>query len=682
VERSDSSFLIRLLHFGLRGSRTSGYPGRVSEYTVFDNGARPSFALDARGRTSSAVLDVMSTYAANDDQRHEVRLQLPSWLTARLMYDRLRHWLDHDPLAYGVEVEGLPPTRKVTKVDLDPLTEYRLVRSVMSAHAEATPLGAHGLSLRAGIRTEARDGNRQAIGFSMCQTCHLAGRERILNMRSNDYTMGATVGRTNRYVRYTFDYGDFREQHRPPENYYGGPTWNPDPTRFATWPPAPQSYTDKLVYAGRTLPYDVASPTERFSHRLRASVPIGSGGALVLSTNHVVTRNQETGVLLISNAGHAAFTGRPLRRTTLLLTYGVQRLDNDDVLSAQRRALAPYLSADDPYAPTADQYTNSALTRTVQDVSARAVRRFGRSTNLILGTRWKSIDRDHFDLGSTRDASVQVALTTRAVRGKSFRVEYVGGWTDNPFQNPRAGREDPPDTIFINQLYSRFNRYTRVAPLSIAPTERHEMHASWYGNSGRLSYSLGAIWRLRTNDETGWKSRAVTPTLDLTYATGAGLAWSASYSYQRERGETLFSAPDMLLKAGQLAYHHGSFYRMIPYREDAHVLATSASWPVGPRVTCSASASYTRGKGIFDTSQYVGRPDTPDGDLIDLRDLNQFSGHDETLVSARAGLDYDLDRHVVFNAVVGYERLANARIYLRDVAGQALFASVGVSLTP
>ena len=681
ADAPDSSFQVRLLRFGMMGSATSGYRGRISEYTVFDNGLRPTVELDVRGHASPAIVDVASEYGASDDQRHEVAVQIPAWLAASVSYDRLRHWLDHDPLAYGVEVPGLPPIRKVTKVDLDPHAEYRIVRSVTTASAEVSPPAAPSLRVMAGIRSEGRDGSKQAIAFSMCQNCHLAGRERVVSMRSNDYTAGATLGRSNRYLHYAYAYGDFREQHRPPETYYGGPNWNPDPTLFPSWPAAPQSYTDKLMFSGVTRPYDAVSPTERASHRLQASVPVGHGDVLALTTSHVATRNRTSGALLLSNVGHAAYTVRPSRRTTLSLTYGLQRIDNDDVLGARRAALAPYLTANDPYAPTADQWVNSALTRTVQDLSARAVQRIGRSTSLQLAARWKSIDRDHFDLGATNDASVKVVLTSRALWGLSSRLEYVAGWTDNPFQNPHAGKEDPPDAAFINLPYSRIVS-TREA-LSIDPTERHELRATWSGGgAGPLSYSFGVFWRYRVNTETDWVSHDITPTVDVTYATPAGLAWTTSYSFQRDRTSTMFAAPDMLEKAGALAYHHGSFVRSVPYDEDAHVLSTSLAWPMGPRLMASTSASVTRAQADFDTGDLIGYSDFAGANLMDLRTLNQFSGHDETLLSLRAGLDYDRGGHVVFNTAVGYESLANGRIYLRDVAGKALYATMGFTLKP
>ena len=54
----------------------------------------------------------------------------------------------------------------------------------------------------------------------------------------------------------------------------------------------------------------------------------------------------------------------------------------------------------------------------------------------------------------------------------------------------------------------------------------------------------------------------------------------------------------------------------------------------------------------------------------------------ETLLSLRADLDHDRGGHVVLNTAVGYESLANGRIYLRDVAGKALYATVGFTLKP
>ena len=674
---------VKQLSIGGQVSDIKDYGGKVAEYEVLDKAGRPQFGLEALGGSHNSRFWLLAAHRATEDQSYAAKFRLADVLRTSFDYSKFRHWLDHDPLAYGVEVQGLPPIRKVYKRDDDPGSTYQVNRSLTDMKASVRIPGASFLTAHTSLRSEARHGFQQAVSYNMCQSCHITSRERGVNQLVSDYSIGAAVQINKATVDYTFSYRDYEDKHANPELYYGGPNWNPDTALFSTWPTGPQSYYDKRLYNDKDLPYGLNPSYRKLSHLLQISHEVSPKLSVLWQGAYTTTDNRYSGAVLSQANADVLATLRASRKLTLSARYGFQRIDNDDVLPTKIATLNALMDTADIYYPTEENLINSALTRTTHDADLNGSYRLRGSTNLLFGIGYGSIDRDNFGTDATTEVRANVGVSTRPFKKGHLKIEYFAAFTDNPFSNPRAGKEDPPDTTLIkDSIYSHFARVIRTDPLAADPTDRHEIKIRFNGSlGGAVTYALGGSWKSRVNDETEWESKTLTPYINLGYALSPTNSLSAGYSYSRDRGRTLFSAPDMVLKAGQLLYHHGSFYRLIPYNEDAHTINVSGLTAVSKRVSLNISATYVIAKAFYDTKEYIGVADHADAtDTLDLRNLNQFSQHDYHQLWLNIGMEYNLWSNVFLALDAGFNDFDNKKVYLYDMSGRTYTLSAAVTL--
>jgi hypothetical protein len=677
---STSLFRVRNLSILLLGAGTSGSPTGAGEYTVFDDGLRPNVALEASGRTAHVTSHVTAVFRAVDDQAYAAWGWLGQSLKFDARFDRLRHELGHDPLAYGVEVQGLPPIRKVYKNDEDPNGMYRIARSVGSAAVELTPRTLSYLKAHAAFRAETRNGTAQAVSYNMCQTCHISSRPRSVDQRTLDYSVGATLKKGRSAVDYTFSYRDFRDSAPPPVNVFEGPNTNPDPVLFRTWPAAPGSYAAKRTINDVSLPYGLVPSIGRLAHQVNAVLVLPDNTRLTVDAGYSAQENKSTTAEFTTSTARASLSRRISSRATGAIDYRYTRIENDDILGLWRAAVDSVLSPNDPYAPIAELFSNSSMTRSTQQATARGSFSLDRRQTIKLTADYRRISRDHFDAGTTSAIAAKAEYALRWSK-QSLSASYARDWVRNPFENPRAAGEAPPPPEDLNKVYSTFYLTTRNDALTTEPTDRHTVHVKLERKTTPYgTLVLGGRYQLYENSKTDWNTRTFSPEISYVYAKPEGLSLGASYNYYRDQSETLFSAPDMLLKAGQLSYHFGSFARMVPYDENVHVVSTSAAWPASPKLTVTASASWIKGRGNFDTSELLGYTEIPGGKLMDLTDFNQFSGHDSQRLTANGGLEYRVGRSSYLTLHAAYADVSDRLVYLEDTSGHGFTVAVGWTL--
>ena len=673
---------VKSLSIGIQGSDTKDHGGKVSEFDVLDEGGRGQLGLELLGGSKNSRFWLLAAHKANVDQNYAADMRLGQWVRAQFDYSTFRHWLDHDPLTYGVEVQGLPPIRKIYKIDEDPGATYQVNRSLSNMGAQFRIPGASFLTAHTSLRTESRHGFQQAVSYDMCLTCHISSRERAVNQLVSDYSIGAAVTAGKATIDYTFSYRDFDDNHDAPMDYLGGPGWNPDTVLFETWPTHPAAHENKRFYNGSWQPYGLNPSHRKVAHIIDITQVVNPQLSLLLQGAYVSTENQYTGLEMTQGNGSLMATYSASPRLTVSGRYGYQRIDNDDLLTTKLATLNSLMDTSDTYYPTADNLINSALTRTTHDADVNGTYRLTNTTNLLLGLGYGSIDRDNFGTDATTEFRASIGVTTRPFKKGRLKVEYLAAFTENPYSNPRAGKEDPPDTSFINDIYSTFARIIREDPLAADPTDRHEVKVRLNGSLGTsVAYAIGGTWKSCVNDETEWESKTISPYLNLSYTTTTGSSVSAGYSYNRGRSKTLFSAPDMLLVGGQLQYHHGSFYQLIPYNDDAHTISLSGLAALSKRVSFNTSVTYTLAEAFYDTKDYIGVP-FHDGatDTVDLRNLNQFSQHEYRQLWLNVGMEYNLWSNVYMSLNAGFNDFDNKKIYLYDMSGRAYALSAAISL--
>ncbi len=674
---------VQSLTVGAQGSDIEDYGGKVSEYEILDKGARAQFGVELLGASQNSRFWLLASHLANDDQAYSADLRLDQWIRADFNFSKFRHWLDHDPLAYGVEVEGLPPIRKVYKIDEEPGAIYQVNHSVSDVNAQFRVPGAPGITAHTSVRSESRHGRQQAVSFDMCQTCHISSRGREVNQLVSDYSIGAAVAAGKGEIDYTFTYRDFDDNRDAPQSYMGGPAWNPDTALFETWNTGySPTYDDKRFYNNSWQPYSLIPSHRKMSHLLDISQSLTPKLSLLLQAAYVSTENQYTGLEMMQGHGSFLATYIASQQLTLSGRYEFQRIDNDDLLSTKLATINSLMDTSDVYYPTADNLLNSALTRTTHDGDLFGSYRLSRATSLLFGAGYGYIDRDDFGTEPTTEIRGSIGVLTRPFQRGRLKVEYEAGFIDNPFSNPRAGKEGPPDTSYYDAIYSTFARIIREDPLAADPTDRHEVKARLSGSFSRVfSYVVGGTWMSRVNDDTDWESKTISPFANVSIMSQSGSMLSAGYSYFRNRSKTLFSAPDMLLKGGQLQYHHGSFYRLVPYDEDVHTLTMSGIAQVSKKVSFNASATYVLSEAFYDTKDYIGLPDHGEPtDTVDLRNLNQFSQHDYRQLWLNIGMEYNLWSNVFFTVNAGLNDFENKKIYLYDMSGRAYSLQTAITL--
>jgi len=673
------SLKVKELSFFTKATTTQNYPGKVGEYEVLDEGARAGIGFAAGGENDKSYIDVQGDFQNDAEQSYHALWDIGKAFKGVFDFDKLRHWLDHDPIKNVNEVKGLPPTRKVYTKDLDAGTDYKADRSVAHASFSYQSPDAPEITGHVSFRQEERRGSVQAISFTMCQTCHVSSRAKQIDQVTQTYSAGVTFQKGKVTADYTFGYRKFEEKAPAPTNFYEGPSTNPDPAFFdTTWPGAPQSYSDKRTYSDEELPYSFVPNSEKTSHTLKTTVRLPHRSNLTVVGDYSANQNLHNSAWLKYNSVASLFNSAVTDKLSLNLKYRYQHIDNDDIESAQVAALAPYLLPNDPYFSPTRLY-NSALSRETHKANVDLVYRLLRRSVLRLGWEGDIVDRKNYEGGKTTKNSFRTSVSTRISRKFNTKLEYIGSWIDNPFENYRGGKEVVADSFYLGDIYSTFLDSLR-SPLSSDPTREDRGRVRLgFSPSEKWDFSLDTEYRHSRNQTTGWKADYLTPGVSMNFLPSEKTNMNLTYSYQYGRTKTIFSVPVMLLKAGQLNYHYGSINVLIPYNEDIHSLGLGIFRQLSPKLSWNSSATYLFSQGEYITKDLKGHPiDHPEEEL-DLTDFDTYGKHDYRQLYITLNLDYRLLANIYLTGELGYYDFSNKKIYIYDIDGSVYVANIGIS---
>lgn len=567
-------------------------PARVNEYPVFrkDDGINlvPKLSLGYQGNDSLFELD--SEIAGSKDQQHAIDLDFKRILQLGFDYQSFEHRLDHETLeqmgaTMRGDIGGGQPsvTSDQTFADVlaangatsiggaslsyDPAAavaqelsnEYLITHREWEAESSMTLPSLPNITFHAGLRVEEREGLKQAIGVTKCDSCHVSAVGKSINEHQEDLRLGATGRFGALTVEYEYLARTFDEDGATPTRYYedaGNPSAN-----------------DQLLYENGDLEFNRTPDSEKDSHLVKARYDFSANTSLTgsyvqadVESNKAEPASDISYQLLDGDTLKTEFQSFGGKFATRLGDWRLSARGSSYSIDAQGNqvALRSDLTTRDDNNLLAFPLTYdwpSAEERDVHELGLDAVYRLARGTTLRLGYDYEQVDRQEVELGETTTNSFKVAVKSRLGRKLSGRISYLYQDINDPFHAADAtgiaqgiGTTDPNypglawlntgDFIGIDNNSNSMVWYwnsvypNRTMDATNQPDEVHEAKfASTWTPSANLAATLFARVRMEENSTIGYSQDSYVPGASIYYAPTNNLNLTMAYTFNKQETE-------------------------------------------------------------------------------------------------------------------------------------------------
>jgi len=413
---------------GYHAYSNSGYRGKVSEYSVPSSGPEASINLQGSNRKNYFYLS--SEMLDQDDQTHQLNLDLSRFLQMDLSYMKFNHFLDHDPL-----------TNQSIVTDIDPNKNNGIVIEELKSGNTIKIASLPFVKFFANFRQYNKKGSRQATTAAKnnnCSSCHLNSANKRIDSSTNDIALGFEG--TIKKVSFKYEYAG--------QNFDAdGNAPTADYTSFYPFP------------IQGVNPYGDTPDLKKDSHKLsiRSQLPFSS--SIFSSYQFGKRTNRDTN----EDVDFSSFSARLSKFFNKFLAcdvfYGKYTMDND-IANAYERDIG----------------------KGGVDLKTRFLKR----TSGVLSYRWEDIDRENFSVNKTKKKTYSASLNTRIIKDLRLHLRYKKTKVRDPFtteNNSSAG------DIVMTSLPEKENQF--YASLNWTPVSIFSLNSSVrYTNSKNTGYSL------------------------------------------------------------------------------------------------------------------------------------------------------------------------------------------------
>ena len=555
MAEEDSAHLSGNWEVGVTGVDLEDNPARVNEYGTYrtdKDGINLAPSLNLEYLSNGNLFTIESDINGSDDQKHELEFDGHGF-DLKFDYQAFDHWLDHETLeqmgaTMRGDIGGSQPsvTTDQTFADVyeanggataigggslnyDPAeaveqelsNEYIITHRELEAETGITLPTLPNVTFHAGIRVEEREGLKQAIGVTKCDSCHVSATGKEINERTEDLTLGATGKFGLLTLEYEFMDRQFTESGDTPIRYYenaGNPSAN-----------------DQLLYENGDLEFNRTPDSEKTSHHLKARVDLPNNTILsaaytkanVKSDKGEVANNvEENGYTLaddVLKTEYESFGGKistrigALRLSASADTYEIDADGNevalrDDLTTRDDNDL---LSFD------LEKEWVTAEKREVTEFGLDAVYRLTKGTTLRLGYDYEEIEREEDEFGETETSTYLIALNSRLSKQLSGRISYQYQDIDDPFHGEDA-------TGIAQGIGETSDLYPGTAWLDVIDyvgIDNNSANTVWYWNS---------VYPNRTLDATNQPDEVQEAKITTTWAPTPNTALTAFARYRNE----------------------------------------------------------------------------------------------------------------------------------------------------
>lgn len=531
-----------------------GNRSTVGEYDVLRSGADAYFTL--QGREGRNYIDGSGRFFSANDQAYSFNVDLQRIFQTAFSYQIFTHNLDHDPL-----------TNQDFATDFNPDQNNRLLieelKSGNTLRLPALPF----LQFKMDYRNYSKRGNCQATTVAKCSQCHVSSRNKRVNSTTEDlkFTVAGTAGPAT--IQYSHLQRIFNEGASPPYNNYR------DGASF-------------FLVKGYA-PYSLVPDTSNSVHEIKllSRLPLSSSLFASYQTGEKDNRDTDHDI---------DYSNIAVRLSTLFFRY---------------------CTADAFY----NQYhmhnsTPGSMDRNTRrggfDVSSSFIKKL----NLKFSYIWKDIDRDDFQVNSTKSQTYRLTANYRILRKVRMHFKYEKTRTSDPFVT------QDPDVLRLVQTSLPQSADEVYSTLSWSVLQNFSINANFrYVKSDNDRYHV---------DEDRYES-----TLSFWYVPAEKVTVSGAYSFMKTSIDSQLSYKRYHLEDAANLF----LFNKAPYDDSSQAYFLSLSYLLNKRTSLTGEVTYTRSRAEFD-AQFDG---ANTGSFSDLK-INKL----ETAL----GINYLYSRNITLNA--------------------------------
>lgn len=517
-----------------------GSPDRVSEYEPNDGGVDFRLDIESFGAWGHWIL---STRARDDDdQQHELDFDIRRSLRSTTTYTALPHRLGHDPLTNFQAVTN--HGRVVQRSDLDPDRVYGIRYDRFEHRTEYQPRGAPAWTFGVGYRRQERDGIKQAVTVSHCDTCHVVSQSRPVDERTEDVGLDVQKTWEGGALQASFDHRELRQGVQAISLLFD------DALQPELRVPI---FDNRLQWDSAQGPqpvHQVPDITKDIA-KLRLTFPDAKGFAVRVGTLWSNTENDLTGLSSDYQGGTITAARRLGERWRLRWRARAYGIDNDEVFVdiAEPVSLAGPtrgLTFREIYGFDPDFLRLSALDRDVVESRVDVVFKMDSKKRGSIRLQWdhERVDRDHYQVAVGETETVENVLglrwSGRPRKGVRLSAGYRHGDVDNPFSlvdGAFSTLESPRVTSPFDPRGAQYYRFqdARIAETTAAPEQWDELKL---GISVQLDQgsALSGSYRFwdgenQGGDLTDWSRTQQAATLSYWSTPTPELSWNLAYTW-------------------------------------------------------------------------------------------------------------------------------------------------------
>ncbi len=532
---------------GITGSVTIGgwdadaddSPDVVTEYEPNDGGPDISLSLASHQDWGSLFLSMHAR--DDDDQVHDVEFDVNRSIRSTTSYVGLLHRLGHDPMT-NLEA-ATNHGRVVWHTDLDPTDEYRTDVSWLEHRTEIQPRSAPGLTFGVNYRRQDREGVKQTLTISHCDTCHVYSQSRPIDETTEEAAVDLGYAWSGGIqVKASFRHRELSEG-VPQITLLFDDALHPELRR--------PLFDNRLQYdsAGGPRPVDLRPDITKDVGKLAFVFPDVAG--FVVNVDGVIstTENEYTG--LESEYEGVFVTAARAFKTPWKLRWRARfySIDNDPVFvdTAEPLGIAgPQAGRTyrQIYGFDPDFLRASSLDRDVIESRFEASYKLGKKTGTFkLAWDFEQIDRKNYEVApgetETTEHVLCVSWWARPKKGARVHAALRHGEVENPFMLVNGGFSTLVSARVPNPFHPDGAQYyqvhnARIAETTAAPESWDELKLGYSRTFPKTAFSTSYRYWDGDNsdgDLTDWSRTVQGVTATLWSGPSEEWSWHLSYAW-------------------------------------------------------------------------------------------------------------------------------------------------------
>jgi len=510
----------------------------VAEYEAIDDG--PFVDMMVSSHQSWGTFEIDAHIRPSDDNDVELSFDIGRWLRSKTTYTKMLHRLGHDPMT---NLEATSTNGKVVfHEDWDPMADYTIRYSLLESWNEFQFPDFSALTLAVGVRDQHREGKKQSITMSHCDTCHATSQTHKVNEHTTDGTLAATVAWNGGSIGASYTAREHRQLYASNSLLYD------DALHPELRVPV---FDNRLQYDSAEGPQAVDMWPDNDKNVAKLNFQMQNVGGFAITAGGVwsETENLYTG-FKADYSGYVVTLARRFGDSFRLRWRGrIYSIDNDDVWveSNDRPGTAgPHagLTYEDVFGFQSDYWRMSALNRDGLESD------FGLSYRLsrTLGTlkfEWKydAVDRESYMVlpgqTETKTNILGVSWRARPAKGWKLNARYRHADIDNPFMLINGACSTMVSGSYPNPWDPETPQYfdfqdARIAETTASPASWDELKLGAGFTMGKTTFNGSYRWWDGTNTEgdlNDWSRNNQSLTLTVWSAPSETWDWYMAYAW-------------------------------------------------------------------------------------------------------------------------------------------------------